>query len=74
MLSLLIGFTLALSLDRYEVRRHLVGEEADAVQTVWLRDHLLDQPYRGALDALLRDYVKERLRLHPGRSAGARRC
>jgi hypothetical protein len=63
LLSLLIGFTLALSLDRYEVRRHLVGEEADAVQTVWLRDHLFDQPYRGVLDALLRDYVRERLRL-----------
>jgi hypothetical protein len=63
LLSLLIGFTLALSLDRYEVRRRLVVEEADAVQTVWMRDHLLAQPYRGALDALLRDYVKERLLL-----------
>jgi hypothetical protein len=60
LLSLLIGFTLALSLDRFEVRRQLVGAEADAVQTVWLRDQLLDQPYRGHLDRLLRDYVRER--------------
>jgi hypothetical protein len=60
LLSLLIGFSLALSLDRYEARRRLVGEEASAIQTVWLRDLLLDEPYRGQLDALLRDYIRER--------------
>jgi hypothetical protein len=60
LMSLLIGFTLALSLDRYEVRRRLVGEEASAIQTAWLRDSLLDQPYRSQLDSLLRAYIRER--------------
>lgn len=60
LLSLLIGFTLALSLDRYEIRRQLVVDEASAVSTTWLRDQLLDQPYRDRLDGLLRAYVKER--------------
>ncbi len=60
LLSLLIGFTLAMSLDRYEVRRRLVVDEASAISTVWLRDQLLAQPFRGTLNALLRDYVKER--------------
>jgi hypothetical protein len=72
LLSLLIGFTLALSLDRFEVRRQLVGAEADAVQTVWLRDQMLDQPYRSHLDRLLRDYVKVRralANLAPGEAA-----
>jgi hypothetical protein len=63
LLSLLIGFTLALSLDRFEVRRQLVSEEANAVQTVWMRDQLLDAPYRGQLDTLLRAYVRSRLQL-----------
>ncbi len=63
LLSLLIGFTLALSLDRFEVRRTMVSEEANAVQAVWMRDQLLDAPYRGQLDSLLRVYVRSRLRL-----------
>src|SRR5580698_8721094 len=60
LLSLLIGFTLAMSLDRYESRRKLVGEEANAIATVWLRDQLFAQPYRGQLDGLLRAYIRER--------------
>jgi hypothetical protein len=60
LLSLLIGFTLAMSLDRYEVRRGLVVAEARAISTLWLRDQALDQPFRGRLEGLLRDYVKER--------------
>jgi cellobiose-specific phosphotransferase system component IIC len=60
LLGLLIGFTLAMSLDRYEFRRHLVVEEANALSTTWLRSQLLDAPHRERLDALLRDYAKER--------------
>jgi hypothetical protein len=60
LLSLLIGFILAMSVDRYETRRILVVDEAGAISTTWLRDQMLDQPFRGRLDALLRDYVRER--------------
>ncbi len=60
LLSLVIGFTLAMSLDRYEIRRNLVVQEAGAIWTTWLRDQLLDEPFRGRLDAELRDYVSER--------------
>ena len=60
LLSLLIGFTLAMSLDRYEVRRRLVVAEASAISTVWLRDQVFDQPVRGRLEDLLRAYVRER--------------
>jgi hypothetical protein len=72
LLSLLISFTLAMSLDRYEIRRRLVVDEASAISTTWLRDQLLAQPFRGRLDGLLRDYVKERRALTSVRtSAGA---
>lgn len=60
LLSLLIGFTLAMSVNRYEIRSNLVVQEANAISTTWLRDQILDQPFRGRLDALLRDYVRER--------------
>jgi hypothetical protein len=60
LLSLLLGFTLAMSLDRFEARRNLVVDEAGAISTAWLRDQLFDQPFREQLDALLRDYVRER--------------
>ncbi|HSZ52190.1 MAG TPA: hypothetical protein VK801_11505 [Caulobacteraceae bacterium] len=70
LLSLLIGFTLAMSLDRYEMRRALVVVEANAISTVWLRDQVLDQPSRGRVQALLREYVKEREAL-PAVGAGS---
>jgi hypothetical protein len=60
LLSLLIGFTLAMSLNRYETRSHLVVDEASAISTTWLRDQMLDQPFRARLDVLLREYVAER--------------
>src|ERR1700722_2065057 len=60
LLSLLLSFTLALSLDRYELRRHLVVDEANAIASAWQRDELVDQPKRGQLDAVLRAYGKER--------------
>src|SRR5215472_5001428 len=45
LVSLLLGFTLALSLDRYEIRRRLVVQEASAISTTWLRDQMLDEPF-----------------------------
>src|SRR5215469_685965 len=60
LVSLLIGFTLVISLDRYENRRTLVVDEADSISTSWLIDHALGEPFRTRLDGLFRDYVKER--------------
>ena len=60
LLGLLIGFTFAMSAERYEARRHLVVEEANAISTVYLRDQLFAEPERGRLHGLLADYVKTR--------------
>jgi hypothetical protein len=60
LLSLLIGFTFAMSADRYEARRHMVVDEANAISTVWLRQKLLDEPARTRLGVLMRDYVRAR--------------
>jgi hypothetical protein len=60
LLGLLIAFTFSMSANRFEARRHLVVEEANAISTVWLRQQLLAEPERSRLAGLMRDYVKER--------------
>jgi hypothetical protein len=61
LLGLLIGFTFAMAADRYETRRQLVVEEANAISTTYLRQQLFDEPARGRLSALTRDYIRARL-------------
>lgn len=60
LLGLLIGFTFAMSAERYETRRALVVAEANAIGTVALRDQLLDEPARGRLAMLVAAYARER--------------
>ncbi|MGH6782040.1 MAG: hypothetical protein ACREB5_08045 [Sphingomonadaceae bacterium] len=61
LLALLLGFTFSLALDRYETRRHLVVQEANAIGTAWLRTQLIDEPDRSTLSTLLRAYVDARI-------------
>lgn len=59
LLALLVAFTFGLALNRYEARRDLVVQEANALGTAYLRASLLDQP--APLRTLLRRYARERL-------------
>jgi hypothetical protein len=61
LLALLLGFTLSMSLDRFEDRRQLVVQEANAIGTTYLRSGLLPEPDRSAVAELLRSYVEARL-------------
>lgn len=61
LLSLLLGFTLAMALQRIDYRRELVVDEADAISTASLRAQTLPEPYRGKVQELLREYVDARL-------------
>jgi hypothetical protein len=63
LLALLLGFTFALAVDRYDGRRALVLEEANAIGTTYLRAQLLDEPYRSQLSETLRAYTGNRLEL-----------
>ncbi len=62
LLALLLGFTFSLSLSRYEARRVLVVQEANAIGTTWLRASLLQEPWRGQITGLLRTYTDTRVR------------
>jgi len=60
LLALMIGFTFAMTLSRYEARRDAVLAEANAIGTTALRARLLP-PHNAEVNKLLRDYVKVRL-------------
>jgi hypothetical protein len=63
LLALLMGFTFSLAVDRFETRRALVREEANAIGTAYFRAQLLDQPHRDRTATLLLRYLDNRIAL-----------
>lgn len=63
LLALLLGFTFALAVDRYEARRILVLQEANAIGTSYLRAQLLEEPHRSRMSGILQDYTENRVAL-----------
>jgi len=61
LLALLLGFTFSMSAGRYEGRRSLVLEEANAIGTTYLRAALLSEGHQVAVEDLLRQYVDARV-------------
>lgn len=69
LLALLMGFTFSLAVDRFEARRLLVLEEANAIGTTYLRAQLLTEPHRARMSDLLVRYTDNRIllaRAQPG--------
>jgi hypothetical protein len=69
LLALLIAFSFSIGLQRYETRRELVINEANAIGTTWLRTELLDEADRTRLQLLLREYVETRVEFGSASSA-----
>jgi hypothetical protein len=63
LLALMIGFTFAMALSRFELRRDAVLDEANAIGTTALRARLLPAPHNAECLKLLKDYVQVRLDL-----------
>jgi hypothetical protein len=61
LMALMIGFTFAMALSRFEARRDAVLNEANAIGTTALRARLLPRPERDEVLRLLREYVSVRL-------------
>jgi hypothetical protein len=69
LMALIIGFTFAMALSRFEARRDAVLNEANAIGTTALRARLLPEPYRAETLKLLRQYVQIRMEvIQSGRS------
>ena len=75
LLALIIGFTFAMALSRFEARREAVLNEANAIGTTALRARLLPEPHRAEALKLLREYVQLRLDvIQSGQSLAERRA
>jgi hypothetical protein len=61
MLGLLLGFSFAMAVERYDTRRQLVLEEANSIGTTFLRASFLPDAHRIEVENLLRRYVDSRL-------------
>jgi hypothetical protein len=57
LLGLLLGFTVAMVLPRFDERRQLVVDEANAIGTTMLRAEMLPEPERSKSLELLRQYA-----------------
>ena len=64
LLALLLSFTFSMSEARYEMRRALVLQEANAIGTTYLRAAFLPETRETSVENLLRRYVDARLAFH----------
>jgi hypothetical protein len=62
LIGLLLGFTFAMSVSRYEVRRQLVIREARAIRNAHMRASVLPAPHPPAVRDLLKRYLTNRIR------------
>ena len=60
-LGLLLGFTMSMAVSRFEVRKQLVLDEANAIHASYLRAQLLPAPGGLEIASLLRQYVNVRV-------------
>jgi hypothetical protein len=65
LLGLLLGFTMAMAVTRYDMRRDLVVKEANAINTSYLRASFLPEVHQAAVRDLLRRYLEMRLIYQP---------
>jgi len=61
LLGLVIGFSFAMALNRYDQRKNDEEAEANAIGTAYVRATLLPAPDAAAMRALLRRYLEQRL-------------
>ena len=60
-LGLLLGFTFAMAVGRFESRKQLVLDEANGIGTTWLRAGYLSERARDVIRPTLLEYVDARL-------------
>jgi hypothetical protein len=65
LLGLLLGFTFAMAVNRYETKRQLVVKEANAIGTTFLRVDLLPESHQPPTRELLRQYLDIRIQYEP---------
>jgi hypothetical protein len=65
LVGLLLGFTMAMAVNRYDLRRDLVVKQANAISTTFLRASLLPNAHQAPVRDALRRYVDVKLKYPP---------
>lgn len=73
-LALLLGFTFSMAAQRFEARRDLILEEANAIGTAALRAQMLPKPNASQAHVLLVQYAESRVELFEARTDQALRA
>lgn len=63
LLALLIGFTFSLAIERFDARRDRVLQEAQTIQTAYLKAQVLGEPNRTEISNLLLAYTDNKIAL-----------
>lgn len=74
LLSLLVGFTFSMAIDRFDTRRLRVLDDANAIEAAYLKAQILPQPYRAQVSGLLVAYTDNKVVLgqaRPGKEQDA---
>lgn len=61
LLAFMLAFTFGMVASRFDTRRELVLEEANAIGTTYLRAQMIPDPYRTEICSLLREYTAARV-------------
>ena len=61
LLAFLLAFTFGMAASRYDSRKQLVLQEANAIGTAYLRAEMLPEPQRSEIRNLLREYAAPRV-------------
>jgi hypothetical protein len=61
LLALIVGFTFSMAVSRYDQRKNLEEQEANAIGTEYVRAHLLPAADAARVRALLKSYLDQRI-------------
>jgi len=73
LLGLIIGFSFSMAISRYDQRKNMEEEEANAIGTEYVRADLLPAADAARVRALLKGYVEQRMLFYSTRDAEALR-
>ncbi len=68
--AFMLAFSFSIVAERYDARKALVRDDADAIRTAYLRTRFLAEPERLESSRLLADYVDRRLHIARGNQIG----
>ena len=61
LLAFMLALTFSIAIERFDSRRALVSEEANAIRSLYVTAQILDEPYSGNIRGSLHEYAQTRI-------------